>query len=42
MFKNGSMWIPPTLNSFTKGEADDSYDRARNELESKKVRLSNE
>ena len=42
MYKDGSFWIPPTLNSYTKGEIDESYEKARRELEQKKGRLSNE
>lgn len=42
MFKNGSYWLPPVLNSYTRGEDDESYKRARHELEQRKGRLSNE
>lgn len=43
MFKNGSRWIPPPINSYTKGETEnESYEKARRELENKKGRLTNE
>jgi hypothetical protein len=42
MFKDGSEWIPPALNSYTRGDSDESYEKARRELEQKKGRLTNE
>ena len=42
MFKNGSFWQPPPLNRYTKGSPDESYEKAKHELEIRKGSLSNE
>jgi hypothetical protein len=40
MFKTGSFWLPP--RSFTVVGPDESYEKARQELEDKKGKLTNE
>ena len=42
MFKNGSFWQPPPLNRYTEGSPDESYEKARHELEVRKGSLCNE
>lgn len=42
MFKNGSFWQPPPLNRYTKGSPDESYEKAKHELEIRKGNLSND
>ena len=42
MFKNGSYWQPPPINRYTQGSPDDSFEKAKFELEMRKENLSNE
>ena len=42
MFKNGSFWKPPPMNRYTQCSTDESYERAKKELEIRKGNLTNE
>ena len=43
MFKKGSLWKPPPVNRYTQGTPDESYEKAKRELEVRKgFNLTNE
>lgn len=43
MFKNGSFWRPPPVNRYTQGTPDETYEKAKRELETKsKGNLAND